>query len=318
MDTAMTVTVSADGQAAADEALAACVARVEELDALLAPAGGESELARLNAAGGAPQNVGDDVRALVETALAAARETDGAFDPTVYPLTDAWGFTDGEHRTPSPDEIAALLPRVGYGAAAVDDAAGTVALSGGAQIDVGGVAKGFAADELRAILAERGASSALLDLGGNVTALGAKGDGSPWRVGVADPAAPDQLAGAIELAAGATVSTSGPYQRFFTDDEGVVRHHLIDPATGYPADSDLASASVIGPDGARCDALSTALFVMGLDDALAFWRACDAQGGDAAFEAVLIGKDGSVHVTAGLADAFEPAGAYADATTVER
>lgn len=313
----MTITVNADDQNVANEAADACATRVAELDAQLAPSGDASELARLNAAEGAPTAVSADVQALVKAAVFAARETDGAFDPTVYPITTAWGFTDGEHRTPSVDELAALLPHVGYEAVTVDEAAGTVSLANDAQIDVGGVAKGFAADELQNILAERGVASALLDLGGNVTAVGARPDGTPWKVGVADPAAPDQLAGALELT-DATVSTSGAYQRFFTDDAGVLRYHLIDPATGYPADSDLVSASVIGPNGARCDALSTALYVMGLDRALAFWRACDAEGGNAAFEAVLIASDGTVHVTAGIADAFVPTETYADTTVVER
>lgn len=317
MDTAMTITVNSDDQNAANEAVDACATRVAELDALLAPSGEASELARLNAAEGVPTTVSADVQALVEAAVSAAHETDGAFDPTVYPLTAAWGFTSGKHRTPSADELATLLPHVDYEAVTVDDATDTVSLANGAQIDVGGVAKGFAADELQSILAEHGVASALLDLGGNVTAVGAKPDGSPWKVGVADPAAPDQLAGTLELS-DATVSTSGAYQRFFTDDAGVLRHHLIDPSTGYPADSDLVSASVIGPNGARCDALSTALYVMGLDRALAFWRACDAEGGDVAFEAVLIASDGTVHVTAGIADAFVPAEAYADTTEVER
>ena len=310
----MTVTAHAADQATADDAARACMERVQQLDGLLAPEDPASEIARANEADGRPVAVSADVRALVKAALAVADQTNGAFDPTVYPVTSAWGFTSGEHRVPSPDELAALKGRVGYGNVSVDDAAGTVTLAAGTQIDVGGVAKGFATDELRALLAECGVASALLDLGGNVTAIGSKPGGGPWKVGIANPGAPDALAGAIELG-DATVSTSGAYQRFFVDDSGVTRHHLIDPATGYPAETDLASASVIGPNGARCDALSTALYVMGLDRALALWRSSED---DAAFEAVLIAKDGSVHVTAGIAGVFTPADAFADRVVVER
>lgn len=312
MDTGMALTVHAADQAAADEAADACQQRVRELDALLAPAGDGSELARANAAGGAPTTVSASVGALVGAALDAARETGGAFDPTVYPLTDAWGFTDGEHRVPSPDEIETLLARVGYAAVQVDEAAGTLALDGGAQIDVGGVAKGFAADELSALLRERGVESALFDLGGNVTAFGAKPDGSPWKVGIADPSAPDRLAGTLAVQ-DVTVSTSGAYQRFF-DEGGTRYHHLLDPATGYPAASDLASVSVIGPNGTRCDALSTACYVLGTDGALDLWRAAD---GEDAFELVLIANDGSVRVTEGVAASFSPADAYVDDVSVE-
>lgn len=235
----------------------------------------------------------------------AAHRTGGAFDPTVYPLTSAWGFTTGDHRVPSPDEVAALLPRVGYAAVQVDEAAGTVTLEDGAQIDVGGVAKGFAADELRALLRERDITSALFDLGGNVTALGSKPDGSPWKVGVADPDDPGKLAGLLEVR-DATVSTSGAYQRYFEGKDGTRYHHLLDPSTGYPAASDLASASVVGADGAQCDALSTACFVLGLDGALDLWRAAAADG-DAAFDLVLIASDGRTFVTDGIADAYTPA-----------
>lgn len=280
MDTGMTLTVHAASQAVADDAANACRQRVLELDELLAPENAASEIARANAAG-------------------------GAFDPTVYPLTSAWGFTTGDHRVPSPDEVAALLPCVGYAAVQVDEAAGTVTLEDGAQIDVGGVAKGFAADELRALLRERDITSALFDLGGNVTALGSKPDGSPWKVGVADPDDPGKLAGLLEVR-DATVSTSGAYQRYFEGKDGTRYHHLLDPSTGYPAASDLASASVVGADGAQCDALSTACFVLGLDGALDLWRAAAADG-DAAFDLVLIASDGRTFVTDGIADAYTPA-----------
>ena len=314
MDTAMAVTVHASDQVAADDAAQACMERVRELDGLLDPGDAASEIARLNESGGEALAVSSDVRALVEAALDVAEKTDGAFDPTVYPVTSAWGFTSGEHRVPSLEELNALVGRVGYDNASVDEVAGTVTLAHSAQIDVGGVAKGFAADELRTLLAKRGVTSALLDLGGNVTSIGSKPSGEPWKIGIANPDAPDALAGAIELS-DATVSTSGAYQRFFVDGDGITRHHLIDPATGYPAETDLVSASVIGPDGARCDALSTALYVMGLDRALELWRHAE---GDEAFEAVLIAQDGSVHVTAGIADAFEAADAYAGKVVVER
>ena len=291
MDTGMTLTVHAVSQAVADDAANACRQRVLELDELLAPENATSEIARINAASGASTAVSPATAALVAASLDAAHRTGGAFDPTVYPLTSAWGFTTGDHRVPSPDEVAALLPCVGYAAVQVDEAAGTVTLEDGAQIDVGGVAKGFAADELRALLRERDITSALFDLGGNVTALGSKPDGSPWKVGVADPDDPGKLAGLLEVR-DATVSTSGAYQRYFEGKDGTRYHHLLDPSTGA--------------DGAQCDALSTACFVLGLDGALDLWRAAAADG-DAAFDLVLIASDGRTFVTDGIADAYTPA-----------
>ena len=129
----MTLTVHAADQKTADDAAEACQQRVLELDELLSPTGSGSELARANAANGAPTTVSPSMLALVNDSLDIARETDGAFDPTVYPLTDAWGFTDGEHRVPSPDEIASLLPRVGFDAVQVDAAAETITLAADAQ-----------------------------------------------------------------------------------------------------------------------------------------------------------------------------------------
>ncbi|WP_246599787.1 FAD:protein FMN transferase [Gordonibacter massiliensis (ex Traore et al. 2017)] len=316
MATGMTLTVHASNQQAADDAAEACEDRVEQLDRLLAANGDESQIALLNNAGGTVTFVSDDLQPLFEAACSVAQETGGAFDPTIYPLTSAWGFTDGNHRVPSDDELAALLPRVGFERLRADASAGTVVLEDNAQVDVGGVAKGFAADELRALLAKRDVASALLDLGGNVTALGTKPDGSAWRVGVADPAAPDRLAGTLELV-DATASTSGTYQRFFVDGNGVKRHHLIDPATGYPAESDLASVTVVGTCGARCDALSTALFVMGSDRALDVWRA-QTEGGSGSFEAVFVGEGGNVLVTEGIASAFSPSADFADRVTEVR
>ena len=138
-----------------------------------------------------------------------------------------------------------------------------------------------------------------------MTALGSKPDGSPWKVGVADPDDPGKLAGLLEVR-DATVSTSGAYQRYFEGKDGTRYHHLLDPSTGYPAASDLASASVVGADGAQCDALSTACFVLGLDGALDLWRAAAADG-DAAFDLVLIASDGRTFVTDSIADAYTPA-----------
>ncbi len=304
MDTAMSITAYAPGAVAAKDA-AAGAELVQALDAELSPADDGSAVARLNAADGRPLAVEDDVLDLVEASLDATARTGGAFDPTIYPLTKAWGFVDGAYRRPSEDEIDAALALVGADAVRVDAAAGAVAL-GGAQLDLGGIAKGYAADRVVDLLEERGASAALLDLGGNVTAFGTKPDGSPWAVGIADPRAPDELAGTLSVTGG-TVSTSGDYQRWFVDDEGVRRCHLIDPNTGYPACAGLSSASVVGERGAQCDALSTALFVMGADRAVAFWRASQ---GDEAFEAVLVTDDGRVLVTEGIAGAFAPSATY--------
>lgn len=307
MDTAMAITVHAHDRAEADEAVSRCTRIVRELDEELSPAAEGSWIACLNAGGG-PLDAPDNAGRLVEEALEAAEATDGAFDPTVYPVTSAWGFTSGDYRTPSAAEIEAALARVGFHAVHVDAATGAISLDEGAQLDVGGIAKGYAADRIVDELRGRSVSGALVDLGGNVTVLGSKPDGTPWAVGIADPLDPEALAGTLHISE-ATVSTSGDYQRFFTDGEGIRRHHLIDPETGYPVESGLSSVSVVAQSGARADALSTALFVLGADRAVDLWRAMQDDEASA-FEAVLIARDGSVLVTEGLSQSFAPAAAY--------
>lgn len=298
MDTGMNLIINAVDQATADDVAQTCEQRIHELDELLSPVGEQSQIALLNDTDEEVTYFSHDLLPLFTTACSVASETDGAFDPTVYPITSAWGFTSGTYRVPTDSELAGLLPLVNYNHVHIDVSAGAIVLSSGTQMDVGGVAKGFAADKLRGILEQHGVSSALFDLGGNVTAVGSKPDGTPWKVGIANPAAPDQLAGALALG-DVTASTSGSYQRFFVDKDGIRRHHLIDPATGYPADSNLASVTVIGSDGARCDALSTALYVKGFDGALELWRSAAEP-----FEAILIDNDGTVYVTEGIASSF--------------
>ena len=169
------------------------------------------------------------------------------------------------------------------------------------------MAKGYAADKIVKVLQEHEVPRANINLGGNVLAYGDRPDGTPWRVGIQDPARVDEqnaFAGVLALTDSFAV-TSGGYQRNFEQD-GKTYHHIIDPATGYPADSGLTSVTVVAPalegflNGTMCDAYSTALFVMGEEQALDFWR--DRSAG--VFELVLVTEDGRVVVTEGLADRF--------------
>ena len=163
------------------------------------------------------------------------------------------------------------------------------------QLDFGGIAKGWAGDRAVQLLRGCGVTSAIVRLGGNIHTVGTKPDGSAWRVGIEDPDTGNTLA-AVSVTDRAVV-TSGSYQRFFTWD-GQRYHHILDPDTGRPADNGLTSVTIVGDCGARCDALSTALFVMGQERSADFWRA------HRDFDAVFVRTDGSVAITAGLKDAF--------------
>lgn len=286
---------------------------IRDLEAKLSRTEEESEVSRLNAAGGRPVEVGPELAALLTAAEKYRADTHGAFDITVAPVVSAWGFTADAFRVPAQEELEALLERVDGSAVQVtEDGAGgySAALAPGQSVDLGGIAKGYAADQLVDLFREYEVPRAMAQLGGNVLAWGDRPDGTPWRVGVQDPARPDEqnaFAGILNLK-NAFAVTSGGYQRYF-EEGGKRYHHIIDPATGYPADSDLTSVTVVadctydGCTGALCDAFSTAFFIMGEEEALDGWREWQ-EGSPSFFDLVLITEDGRVVVTQGLAESF--------------
>lgn len=243
-----------------------------------------------------------DTTELMQTALEMCERTDGALDVSIYPVLRAWGFTTGSYQIPTQEEIENLLTQVDYRKVTLEN--GTASIAQGMEVDLGSVAKGYTGDQVSQLLREGGVTSALLNLGGNVQLVGGKPDGSDWRVAVQDPES-DGYLGVLSLRDKAAI-TSGGYERYFVGDDGEVYWHIIDPATGAPARSGLISVTVIGDRGVVCDALSTALFVMGLDKAAEYWR----RYGD--FEAVFVAEDGSVAITSGLQDCFTLADGYTD------
>lgn len=304
MDTVMNLTVYGENAAAALENAEKELHTLDE--SVLSRTAEGSELSALNAANGESVSYGadDPLPKLIETALAISKATDGAFDPTLAPVLDAWGFTKDLHRVPSADELAALLARTGRDKVALEKTVDgySVALSDGAQLDLGGIAKGYAADLLRAQLEQEGVTSATLDLGGDVFVMGRKSDGSDWRIAVKDPADTESYLGVVS-AADKFIVTSGVYERYF-EENGVRYHHILDPKTGCPAESGLVSVTVLCENGAWADALSTACFVLGPDSALALRDDLADQGTD--FELILVTDDGRVLYTGGLAAAFTP------------
>ncbi len=287
MDTVMKLTLYGEN---APQAGAAAMDRIRELEGLLSVTGEGSDVYRVNHTGSA--QLSPDAAALLDRALALCRETDGALDVTVYPVVRAWGFTTGEYRVPDDGELETLLERVDYRQASLEG--DRVTLPEGVELDLGGVAKGYTGDQLMALLEGEGVASAIVELGGNVQALGAKPDGSPWRVALQAPEG--GYAGVLEIVDRAVV-TSGGYQRYFEQD-GQVYWHIMDPAQGRPARTGLQSVTIVAEEGTLCDGLSTALFVMGRERALDFWRTRED------FECVLLGEDNTVTITEGLEGSF--------------
>ena len=298
MDTVMELTA----YGADDALMQQAEQEILELESRLSVTDENSEIYSLNQNG--EEQLSPDTEELMERALEMCGRTQGALDISIYPVLRTWGFTTGNYQIPEASVLAELLSDVDYSQITLHD--GRASVAGNMEVDLGSVAKGYTGDKITALLRENGISSALLNLGGNVQVIGGKPSGTPWRVAVQDPES-DGYLGILELRDKAAI-TSGGYERYFIGEDGQTYWHIIDPTTGSPARSGLISVTVVGEQGTLCDALSTALFVMGLDRAAEHWR----QNRD--FEAVFVAEDGSVWITSGLKDSFALTDEYAGRT----
>lgn len=297
MNTFMNFTVCGENPEAALEKVKETVT---ELERLWSVTDSGSDIYKINHTAGQPVTVDERTAALISFALDMADKTEGTLNPAIYPVLKAWGFTTGENRIPSPEEISALLTLTDY--EKVQFSGCTVTLPEGMMLDFGAVAKGYTGDILAEQLKAEGVSSALLDIGGNIQAVGARSDGEYWRVGLRDPFS-DGILGTLQISDLAVV-TSGNYERYFIGEDGKSYGHIIDPESGYPADNGLMSVTIMGKSGAYCDALSTALFVMGYDETVRYWL--EARD----FEMIIVCADGSVALTEGAKKLFISEGEY--------
>lgn len=288
MDTLMTVKVYGGDKDLCDR----LQQRVTELDALLDATDENSDIYQLNQNGKA--DISNDTAALLERSLQLSEKLDPAFDITIYPAVKAWGFTTGDYRIPDDDELKQLAAKIDDTAVQSDN--NTYTLPAGVMLDLGAVAKGYAADQCDAILKEGHADAAVLNLGGTVKLYGKKPDGKRFSVGVADPDNPAGYFGYLSCEGG-VVATSGGYERYFERD-GKRYIHILDPATAKPVENGIQSVTICCDDGTAADALSTALFVMGLDKATAYYRAHPD------FDFIILTDDHSVYLTEGVYDEF--------------
>ena len=290
MDTAITMTAYGTN---GEKALAEAENEIYRLDSLLSRAGESGDISALNQYGSG--EVSDETALVINTALDIGTATNGAFDITIAPVMDLWGFFGHNYHVPDSALLEEQLTKV-------DDAnvvirGNHVSLKNGAAIDLGGIAKGYAADRTAEIFSDNGVTSGLISFGSAIWAIGTRPDGSKWRIGITDPRNDDAHIARLELSDRCIV-TSGSYEQVF-EENGREYHHIIDPDTGYPADSGLASVSIIGGSATTADGLSTALFVMGLEDAAAYWRA------DGGFDAIFITEENEVYYTKGLEGCLE-------------
>ncbi len=243
--------------------------RLVQIESVFSTTIPDSDISRINAAAGiVPVEVSSETLRVLGIALEISRLSGGAFDPTIGPLVALWGIgTDSQH-VPAPEEISAVLPLVDYQLVQIDEHENTVFLpQRGMQLDAGGIAKGYAADELAGMIRAAGVYSAVIDLGGNIYVVGWKQDKIPWNVGFKDPLDTSQIFAGVAVS-DRTVVTSGVYERFFVA-EGIRYHHILDPVTGYPVRNGLLSCSIVASSSVLADALATAVFVLGTNKGLA-------------------------------------------------
>lgn len=290
MGTYMAITVYTADEAAGREAIAAAVARVEEVEAATSHYREASDLSRLSrSAGGPPMAVSRHLWTVLRRAAEVSEETDGAFDVTIGPLMALWRTTWRRGKAPSEAETAAAKALVDYRAVKLDPREPRAQLAkAGMQLDLGGIAKGYAVDQALAVLRERGVPAALVDMGGNVAAYGAPPERAAWLVGIRDPQNPGKILPKPIKLLNKAVATSGDYEQFALV-AGRRYSHILDPRTGRPL-AGVTSVTVVAPDGMTADAYSTALSVLGPERAIAFAHERPA------IEAMIIfERDGDIH-----------------------
>jgi len=302
MGTVASVIAGAQESARVEEYAALCQGRMREIEAALSLYRPDSELCRLNALSGkGALTVGEHLRANLALAIRFGVLSGGAFDVTVGPVVRLWGFSGGN--VPSewvgPERLAEALDRVGYSRIRLT---GDQAVLEGTNmvVDLGGIAKGYAVDLCCEALLRRGARNFVVNLGGNMRAYGRPERGRAWQIGVRDPFNTGAIVGRLDLAEGMAVSTSGNYERF-VEIGGKRYAHIIDPRTGYPVQG-MAGVTVVAPSAADADALSTALFVLGV-------KAGEKVIASVSNGAALFIPDRQpmeVEITAGMSKAFAP------------
>ena len=286
LDTIITLTAYCEDKAVLEDALKEC----DRLEQLLSKTIEDSDVWRINHAEGQPVEVDPVTAEVIRTALAISEISEGAFDITIAPASALWDFKAETPALPDAEALAEAASRVNWRALQLEG--NTVTLPAGMMIDLGGIAKGYIGDAVRAYLENRGITSAVLAFGGNIVTIGTKPDGKLWKIGVQDIDGPAMESMLVLQMGGGSAVTSGNYERGFELD-GVRYHHILEPATGWPVQNSLASVTILGDSSAMGDGLSTAAFVLGEEKGLALIESMKDT------EAIFILKDRTVITTSG-------------------
>ena len=272
----------------ADESILDCLKKLcEKYDTMFSTTNTDSELYKLNHANGQPFTVSSETANLIQEGIHYSELSGGAFDLTIEPVSALWDFKADKPTVPSSDAIAQAVSHVDYTKVDIQD--NTVTLEDPeAGIDLGAIAKGYIADQVKTYLKKQGIKHAIINLGGNVDVIGTKPDGSKYNIGIQKPF--DESGEAITSVQlkDQTVVTSGIYERYFKKN-GKLYHHILDPRTGYPCENNLYSVSIITDSSTKADALSTTCFLLGYEKGMELIQSMDG------VEAIFITDDEKVH-----------------------
>lgn len=297
LGTVCTVRLMEGGSA---ETLKEVFARLRTIEDRMSANKDGTEIALVNAqAGKAPVKVSPDTFFVISKALEYAQRTAGEFDPTVGPLVKLWNIGSGDEKVPSQKQIDAARALIDWRQVVMDSSAQTVFLKKpGMRLDLGAIAKGYAADEIAQILSAHKVKAGIVDLGGNILAFGTKKDKSLWRIGIQDPESERGEYLGIVTGSQMTVVTSGVYERYFIEN-GTRYHHILSTRTGWPADNGLISVSIVAKKSIDADALSTSLFILGVEKGLALLRNFPDT------YAIFIDRDHKVYLSPGAGKIFK-------------
>ncbi len=301
MDTYCTITVVSPSTERAAEAIDKGFAEIKKLELLLNYFSDKSEITAINrAAGTSPVKVSAETLEMMQKTLEISKATHGTFDPTIAPLIKLWDFSNKRRGNTVPDTtvIKNTLKLVDYEKIHINNNSEVFLAEKGMEIDLGGIAKGYAADKAMEAIKAKGIKAALVAVAGDIRGFGSSTSGNAWKVGIQDPRPEtgsekpwEDIFASLYLE-NMAISTSGDYQRIFIKD-GKRYHHILDPATGFPAESDLLSASVIAPEGYIADGLSTAVFALGAEKGMNLLKTMGVEG-------VIVDRNRKVFVTEGI------------------
>lgn len=307
LNTTCTITIYDMNQSAAQDLIDGAFSLCKDYENKLSKTITGSDIYKINHSNGTPTEVSASTASLIQKGIYYGELSEGRFDITVGKLSGLWDFSSDNPKVPAEQEILEATKTIDYTKIHLEQVSVTDEndnqKSGGkvwienpnAELDLGGIAKGYIADRISDYLVDKGVESAIVNLGGNIVAIGTKKDGSAWNIGVEKPfSGRSEIVGSVQVK-NKTVVTSGIYERMFEED-GVLYHHILDVKSGYPAETDVEAVTLVADFGKSvdCDALSTTCLMLGVEKGIALIESIDG------IEAAFIDKSGNISVTSGM------------------